>query len=214
LTLAIDNRLHHTAPPPATRWYRNWRFWLGGAVSLALVAWAAWSLDWRQVWLVLMRGHSGWIALAIATVLLTIGARVLRWRGLLLPRRFDAAALLTALLAGQVVNYVVLSQLGIVVRAAALGQGNRARALGTVALEKLLDVTMLLGLIAALSVGLTLPDWLILPARLLAIGATVVLLLLLTALLSRANLSPLTSHFLFLKILDFRCRFYFLLFRF
>ncbi|MEE8391336.1 MAG: lysylphosphatidylglycerol synthase domain-containing protein, partial [Anaerolineae bacterium] len=150
--------------PPATRWYRNWRFWLGGTVSLALVAWAIWSLDWRQVWRVLRSAHVGWIALAIATVLLTIGARVLRWRGLLLPQSFDLATLLTALLMGQVVNYVVLSQLGVLVRAAALGQGNRARALGTVALEKLWDVVMLLGLVAALSFGSTLPDWLTLPA--------------------------------------------------
>ena len=191
----------NAARSPATRWYRNWRFWLGGAVSLALVAWAIWSLDWRQVWRALRTAHAGWIALAVATVLLTIGARVLRWRGLLLPQSFDWVTLLTALLTGQVVNYVVLSQLGAVVRAAALGQGNRARALGTVALEKLWDVAMLLGLIAALSFGSTLPDWLALPARLLAIVATVVLLLLLTTLLLRTRFSfrlpqsALVSHF-------------------
>ncbi|MDY7080754.1 MAG: glycosyltransferase [Chloroflexota bacterium] len=191
----------NTAHLPDARWYRNWRFWLGGAVSLALVAWAIWSLDWRQVWRVLGDAHSGWIVLSVVTVLLTIGARVLRWRGLLLPQRFSLMTLLTALLAGQVVNYVVLSQLGILVRAAALDHGSRARALGTVALEKLWDVVMLLGLIAALSVGLTLPDWLKLPARLLTIGATIALLLLLITLLFRTRFSFLTSRFSFVPLL-------------
>ena len=49
---------------------------------------------------------------------------------------------------------------------------------------------MLLGLITALSFGLTLPGWLTLPARLLAIVATIALLLLLTTLRFR-------NHFTF-----------------
>ena len=158
-------------------------------MSVSLVAWAIWSLDWRQVWQAVQSAHTGWITLAIVTVILTIGARVLRWRGLLWPQSFSLTVLLTALLAGQVVNYVVLSQLGIVARTAALGQGNRARALGTVALEKLWDVAMLLGLIAALSFGPALPGWLTLPARLLAIVATVAFLLLLTTLWFRNHFS-------------------------
>lgn len=173
----------------ATRWYRCWRFWLGGAVSLAVVIWAAWSLDWRQVWRALGTARSNWIVLAVATVLLTIAARVLRWRGLLLPQRFGAGALLTALLAGQMVNYVVPARLGDIVRAVVLGQRDRARILGTVVLEKLWDVAVLLGLIAALSVGLVLPDWLMLPARLLAVGSGVGLVLLLSALLFRNHWS-------------------------
>jgi uncharacterized membrane protein YbhN (UPF0104 family) len=155
---------------------------------LALVAWIIRSLDWQQVWQVWGAAHPGWAILALVTVLLTIAARVGRWRGLLLPQRFGATKLLTALLTGQVVNYVVLARLGDVARAAALGQGHRARALGTVALEKLWDVGMLLGLTAALSLGLTLPDWLVLPARLLAAGSLASLLLLLVVLFSRDRL--------------------------
>ncbi len=166
-------------------WYRSWRFWLGGAVSLVLIVWAAWALDWRQVARALRSADVGWTALAVVTVLLTIAARVLRWRGLLLPQRFGLLKLLKALLIGQVVNYLVFSQLGIVARAAALGEGHRARALGTVALEKLWDVLMLLGLIVALSLALTLPEWLVLPARLLGIGAAVLLFFLLAAVLFR-----------------------------
>jgi uncharacterized protein (TIRG00374 family) len=167
--------------------------WLGGGVSLALVVWAAWSLDWQQVWQALGAAHAGWIGLALVMVLLTIAARVQRWQWLLLPQRFGATAVLTALLTGQVVNYVVPARLGDVVRAAALGHGNRARALGTVALEKLWDVAILLGLVAALSARLALPDWLVLPARLLAVGSGVALLLLLTALLFRDHWSSVMS---------------------
>ena len=184
----------HIAHPQAAQWYRNWRFWLGVVVSLALAAWAVRSLDWAQVWRALRSARLGWVVLAVVTVLLTIVARVLRWRGLLLPQRFDMMMLLTALLAGQVTNYVVLSQLGIAVRAVALGRGNRARALGTVALEKLWDVAMLLGLIGALSVGLTLPNWLVLPARLLAIGSAIGLTLLLIVILFRLRLLPIVSN--------------------
>jgi glycosyltransferase involved in cell wall biosynthesis/uncharacterized membrane protein YbhN (UPF0104 family) len=183
----------HIAHPQAARWYRSWRFWLGVVVSLTLAVWAVRSLDWWQVWWALRNAHLGWVVLAVVTVLFTIAARVLRWRGLLLPQRFGMMMLLTALLAGQVTNYVVLSQLGIAVRAVALGRGNRARALGTVALEKLWDVVMLLGLIAALSVGLTLPKWLLLPTRLLAIGSTIALTLLLIVLLLRHRLSSVVS---------------------
>ncbi len=177
------------ARPPTTPWYRNWRFWLGGGVSVSLVVWGVWSLDWRQVWRALQDAHVGWIALAVITVPLTIGARVLRWRGLLWPQSFALTTLLTALLAGQVVNYAIMSQLGILVRAAALGPGNRARALGTVTLEKLWDVAMLLGLIMVLSFGVTLPGWLTLPARLLAIAAAVATLLLLVTLRFRNRFS-------------------------
>jgi uncharacterized protein (TIRG00374 family) len=175
--------------PPARPRPRRWRFWLGAAVSLALVGWAAWTFDWQQVWSALGRAQPGWVVAALATVLLTIAARVLRWQGLLLPQRFGVGALLTALLAGQVVNYVVLSQLGVFVRAAALGSGNRARALGTVLVEKLWDVIMLLGLVAALSLGLTLPDWLVLPARLLAVGSAVAIGLILAVLLLQDRFS-------------------------
>jgi uncharacterized protein (TIRG00374 family) len=183
------------AHPQSLQWYRNWRFWLGVVVSLALVAWAIRSLDWGKVWRALLNAHLGWVVLAVVTVLLTIAARVWRWHALLLPQRFGTMTLLTALLAGQVTNYVVLSQLGIAVRALALGYGNRARALGTVALEKLWDVAMLLGLIAALSIGLTLPDWLVLPARLLAIGSTIALTGLVIVLLFRHRLSSTVSVF-------------------
>ena len=184
----------NTVRPPTVHWYRNWRFWLGGVVSVALLAWAVWALDWRQVRQALRNARVDWSILAIVTVLLTIAARVLRWRGLLLPQRFDPIRLLTALLAGQVVNYVILSQLGIAVRAVTLGQGNRARALGTVALEKLWDVVMLLGLIVALSVGLALPDWLVIPARFIAFGSTGALLVLLVALVLRRRLLSAMDH--------------------
>jgi uncharacterized protein (TIRG00374 family) len=158
-------------------------------VSLALIGWTAWSFDWQRVWSALGKAQSGWVVAALATVLLTIAARVLRWQGLLLPRRFGMGTLLAALLAGQVVNYVVLSQLGVFVRAAVLGPGDRARALGTVLVEKLWDMMMLLGLVAVLSLGLALPDWLLLPARLLAVGSAVTIGLILAVLLLQKRFS-------------------------
>ena len=186
MTMASVN----SARPPTRRWYHRWRLWLGGIVSLALVVWALRLLNWQQVWQALGSAHPGWVALAVVTVLLTIAARVLRWRGLLSPHRFGTGALLTALLVGQVVNYVSPARLGDVIRAVMLGQetgASKARTLGTIALEKLWDVAMLLGLVAWLSVALVLPGWLVLPARLLAIGAAVGLGLLLSALLLRGH---------------------------
>ncbi|HET90390.1 MAG TPA: glycosyltransferase [Chloroflexi bacterium] len=185
----------------AARRRHDWRFWLGGAVSVGIVAWLVRELDWRQVGRALGDAQPGWMALALATVLLTIGARVLRWWGLLLPQRFCLGPLLTALLAGQVANYMIFSQLDVVVRAAALGPGNRARGMGAVALEKLWDVAVLLGLMGVLSVTLTLPDWLALPARLVALIGSAAWLLLLVVLLLKDRLPPALARQRFVSAL-------------
>ncbi len=179
----------------------NWRFWLGVAVSGGIVAWLVGALDWRQVGRAVRSAHPGWMGLAVATVLLTILARALRWWGLLLPQRFRLVTLLTALLAGQVANYVIFSQLDVVVRAAALGQGNRARGMSTVALEKLWDVAMLLALMGALSVALTLPAWLALPTRLLALAGGAAWLSLVALLLLRDRLPPALARIRFVSAL-------------
>ncbi len=172
---------------PSSPWYRNYRFWLGVLVSLALVAWAVRALDWAQVRQAYRQARPAWLLLALVTVLLTIAARVVRWRVLLLPRRVPWRVLLSALLAGQVANYAIASQVGLLVRAGALGPGRRAAGLGSVVVEKLLDIAVLLGLAVFLSLTLPLPDWLLLSLRMLALvgGGAVLGILLFPALTAR-----------------------------
>ena len=172
-----------------SHWYLNWRFWLGAALSTIVVVWIVRAMDWRQVGRAISHARLGWVVLALVAVLLTILARALRWQGLLLPQHFRFMDLLTALLAGQVANYLVFSQLDFVVRSAILDGESKTYILGTVALEKFWDVLMLVGLVAVLSLGVDLPGWLILPVRLLAIGVVIATVCFVAILLFRDRLT-------------------------
>jgi hypothetical protein len=86
---------------------------------------------------------------------------------------------MAAMLVGQLLNYFAPARAGDLARAYLLGHTegkSKVWALGTVALEKLWDVWMLLSLIGLLSFSTTLPAWLTSPARGLALLSLLALL--------------------------------------
>jgi uncharacterized protein (TIRG00374 family) len=95
------------------------------------------------------QARSGPVLLAFGLVTLVIGAKVWRWRLLYQPPTAapSFAALWQALLIGQFVNLLAPFRLGEVARVYTLYQqtgSSKAQALGTVAVEKSLDMIMLL----------------------------------------------------------------------
>lgn len=155
---------------------RGWFFWVGLAISLGCIAWAVLALDWRQVGGALRQAHWSWLLLAAAAVLLRIAVRAARWRSLFAPPRPGYLASLTALLVGQTLNYAAPAWAGDVMRAYMVGWRDgqsKSRALGTVVVDKFLDLALFLCFLALLSLCMELPDWLALPARALGIMALV-----------------------------------------
>jgi len=137
--------------------------WLAGLAVAALSLWLlARNVDGAAVWAVLARADLRWAAVGVLAILGTALTRALRWQALLEPPAPRLRPVLTALLVGQALNMALPLRSGEVVRAAWLGaepQVDPARALGSIALEKALDLLALLACGLALLLWLPLPDW-------------------------------------------------------
>ncbi|WP_374689324.1 lysylphosphatidylglycerol synthase transmembrane domain-containing protein [Promineifilum sp.] len=142
------------APRPSAAW-RRYLPWLNLALAVGLVAAGLWYLSARvslaAIGRALAGASMGCVALAVAIVLLTIALKAWRWqlmlsttdRSPLTPAvPFRAAFWATAL--GQYVNLVIpFLRLGEVARVYALNRetgASAARALGTLVVEKTLDL--------------------------------------------------------------------------
>ncbi len=165
---------------------RKWLQWMVSAIfSAAVIGWAVFALDWRQVARALMTARWGWILLAVGLVFVTFVTRVFRWQSLFSPEKQPPMSLFSALMIGQAVNYIVPARAGDVTRAVLLNRlsgASTARTLGTVALEKLWDIAMLVLFTIGLGLAFPLPDWLTAPVRtvtaLLTAGVAVLAILL------------------------------------
>jgi len=135
----------------------------------------------RALWEVLSEADYALVALALANVVLILIAKTSRWRLLFYPLQQDAdyQALLSALTAGVFVNFALpVLRFGDLVRAylAGLTGASRLHALGTVAVEKLLDMIALAITLLLLLPFIDLPPWLLRPAWALSSAALIVLL--------------------------------------
>jgi len=185
------------ARPAAAMWRRAWP-WVSLALTAALILAGLWYLSRRvslaAVGAALAAASPGYVALAVGIMIVTIALKAWRWQltlqhqppaataaepAALLPVSFDAAFWATCL--GQYVNLIVpFLRLGEVARLFALhreaGVGP-ARALGTLVVEKTLDLIFFgLTVIAILpfvvlpdSVGRPGPALLLVPLALLAV---------------------------------------------
>ena len=115
------------------------------------------------------------IALALGTVMVTTLGKAARWRLLLHEHRPGLALgrLFSPLLIGQLVNAALPGRLGEIARACLIGERedvSRVTALATIVVEKFLDSTMLLLLLAGLALAVPLPPWLRDSIPLLSLG--------------------------------------------
>ncbi|OQY47638.1 MAG: hypothetical protein B6242_04520 [Anaerolineaceae bacterium 4572_78] len=143
---------------------------LGPLLSLIVIGWAVWFLDWQQVWRELIGANYGWVLITTCSILVTISLQTGRWQTLFIPRILPFRHLFPALVMGQVANILAPARAGDVLRAYIVGKTtgiSKARALGTIALEKLWDMLMLFLFTAGLSFYITLPDLILTPVNIL-----------------------------------------------
>lgn len=147
---------------------KNFRFILGLLFSLAVIVWFIKNLDWQQVWLAFIEAQYGWVTISVILTGLLFMIRTSRWAVLLWPQTATMWTLFSALIIGQTTNYLAPIRAGDLVRAYLVGEMaeiNKGLALGTIALEKLWDLVMLMVCIVILSILFPLPDWLLIPSR-------------------------------------------------
>jgi uncharacterized protein (TIRG00374 family) len=137
---------------------------LGTVLSLALLWLAFRDVPLSQVVATFSRADYRFVTLALALVLVSPLARAARWRLLYHPGQKGLSHLRLAevLLIGQMLNIVVPARLGEVARIYFMGKTenqSRARTLGTIAVEKWLDIVILLLLVLLVPVFVSLPPW-------------------------------------------------------
>jgi uncharacterized protein (TIRG00374 family) len=137
---------------------------VGTVVSLVSLWLAFRDVPLAELLAVVSQVDCRFIGLALALVLLSPLARAARWRLLFHPDRegLSCRHLAEVLLIGQMLNIVVPARIGELARIhflGALANRSRARVLGTVVVEKWLDVLMLLLLAVLVPLFVTLPTW-------------------------------------------------------
>ena len=166
--------------PRPTRLWRSPYLWVGIVFSAICLFLVLRQVDLTATWQALSQANYALVALAAANVVLILALKAARWRLLFYPTQRDVAygSLLSAFLASVLINFALPVRLGDLVRAylAGLGGASRLHALGTIAVEKLLDLIALAIMLLLLLPATDLPLWLLRPAWALAAVALVVLL--------------------------------------
>jgi uncharacterized protein (TIRG00374 family) len=169
---------------------------LGTGLSLVFLWLAFRDVPLSQIAATFSRADYRFVALALALVLISPLARATRWRLLYHPDQKELGHLRLAevLLIGQMLNIVVPARLGEVARIYFMGKiesRSRARTLGTIAVEKWLDILVLLLLVLLVPVFVSLPPWFRDSRASLAVFATAFLGVALTLSYGRSRLLTL-----------------------
>ena len=162
---------------------KHWRVWVGIAVSLASLYWAARGVDFRSLAEALGRVRYVRLVAALAVFVLGQVARAYRWRLLLYPLEgLRLSRLFNVLNIGAMVNNVSPFRLGDVLKAylcAELEQLSAARALSTVGVERIADTLTIVFLLVLLIPSISLPATLAGPTVGVGVVAVVAVLVLL-----------------------------------
>jgi uncharacterized protein (TIRG00374 family) len=159
----------------------------GILISLIAIYLAAAGVDYASVWAALSRANLPLVGLALTSVLVNTAAKAVRWK-LLMGERGAHVPLRHALrlhLVGQMLNNVLPARVGDLSRVYMAGDLGIARpfVLGTVAVEKVVDMLCYVLIFALLLLLMPLPAWVSQPAYVLVVltgvamlGAALVLL--------------------------------------
>jgi uncharacterized membrane protein YbhN (UPF0104 family) len=156
-----------------TRWpgvaAGGWRLYAGLGVSLVALTLALRDVDLAGVGAAIGATDGRLLGLALGSYLLTVTVKAVRWRLLLsmqtapsLSRAFSVLSI------GMLVNALVPARLGELVRAYLMGESaspSKAFVLGTIAVEKLLELSNFALAVALLLSQVALPVWLVEPVR-------------------------------------------------
>jgi hypothetical protein len=152
---------------------------LGVLISAIGVWLVARDVDWDQLAHAIRTADSSWVVSGTLAIILTFLTRTWRWAVLLRPIDLRTSMIMRALLIGQVLNFALPVRLGDVTRAVMLGrapQSSFERTLGSIAIEKAWDWITLTIIVLIVTLIMSLPDWLIGPARLVSLIAAFVLI--------------------------------------
>jgi glycosyltransferase 2 family protein len=147
---------------------RHLRFGVGLLVSGVALYVGFRGIDWPDVGTGLRNANYGLLSLAIPLLILLLVMRAYRWRLLFLPdRHVKLLSTFSALNIGYMIGNVLPLQLGEIARAYVLGDLERlskSRAMSTVAVERLLDILVLLVMGLVLIPLVELPRVAVIPA--------------------------------------------------
>jgi glycosyltransferase 2 family protein len=149
---------------PARMSLPSWQFWLGLAVSLACLVLSLRDVDYSGV-MAGLRKINGWLLfLAILSVLATFLVKAVRWKMLFQPVDRPSVQKAFAIQAiGMLFNTFAPARLGDLARAYLIGESeetSKVYALGTVVVEKFLDLIFLLFTMLLVLSQIVAPDWL------------------------------------------------------
>ncbi len=135
---------------------RNWRFWIGVAISLALLYIVFYQTNPAEVWAAMQSANYLWLIPAVAVYFVGVWLRAWRWRYLLRPMKVLPVGLLfKTIVIGYMANDVLPFRLGELVRVYLLGTKagvSKAATLTTIVVERILDgLTMVLFMVIGAS---------------------------------------------------------------
>jgi uncharacterized protein (TIRG00374 family) len=180
---------------------RQWRFWLGMAISVVCLVLVLRNVDFREVLDALRYANYGWLIPASLPYAATIACKVLRWR-LLFPhegRGIRREKLFSALMISYALNTIFPARLGELGRAYVIGETERlskSLAFSTIIVEKVLDVLTLLLFLVILLPLVSLPPWVRRPALIMAPLVLCLLAIILALTYQRQRTIGLVSSFL------------------
>src|SRR5919108_2813520 len=142
----------------------KWRSMLvGGAISAGCLFVLARKIDLAKTGEALARADPTWLIVALALIAASVVVRCWRWQLLFLPdHRVSLWSSISSTLIGYMFNTVLPGRVGELARASLVSQTGTvgtARALGTILVEKILDVLVLLLGLGALTAVIPLPAW-------------------------------------------------------
>ncbi|MHB0875267.1 MAG: lysylphosphatidylglycerol synthase transmembrane domain-containing protein [Anaerolineae bacterium] len=145
----------------------NWRLWIGLAFSAVCLWLATRGVDLREMVRSLGAANPFWLLLAVASVAVTFWLKAVRWRLLFEePVRPSLSRSFAVLCIGLFVNAFFPARLGEIARALLVGQETgRSYTLGTIVVEKVADLVLFAAMTVVLLARLSLPEWLLEPAR-------------------------------------------------
>ncbi len=142
---------------------RGFRLALGIALSALFLYLAAREVDFAQAWATIVTASPRLVVLALASVAANTLAKSYRWKELLGPggAAIPQTHLLAAILIGQSLNNLVPARAGDFSRAVIVGRlgPGGPYTLGTIVLEKILDLLAYALLLLALLAAIPIPDW-------------------------------------------------------
>jgi uncharacterized protein (TIRG00374 family) len=153
----------------------KWRsILLGGAISAICIYFSLAQVDPAKVMDAFGQADIRWLIATLIPILVSLAARCGKWQLLFLPdERISFGGAFSSTMIGYLFNALLPGRVGEVVRSALLSQTERVspvRAFGTIFVEKLIDVLLLVALLGCLTAFISLPEWVARAGLTVAVG--------------------------------------------